>query len=60
MSENDIENWANAIEGREDIGYERGRRNLIKDVIFDLANPELSEEMSEKFARKLVRKLSKR
>lgn len=54
-----VEDWANALEGREDVGYEAGKRNLIKDTIFDLANPDLSEPLSELFAQKIIKKLAR-
>jgi hypothetical protein len=36
-----VEEWANLIECREDIGYEAGFEDALKSAIFDLANPTL-------------------
>jgi hypothetical protein len=38
-----LEDWANAIEGREDIGYENEE---LEDIIFKLSNPMLHGEIS--------------
>ena len=38
IKENILEDWANLIEGREDIGFENDN---IKNIIFELANPVL-------------------
>jgi hypothetical protein len=36
-----VEEWANLVEGREDIQFEPGSEEVIADAIHDLANPEL-------------------
>ena len=33
------EEWANALELRDDIGMEHGFEDMLKDFIFELANP---------------------
>lgn len=58
FTESDIEEWANALEGREDIGFEVGYEEVIREVIFELANPELIQPLSRKTAQKLVASLS--
>ncbi|UJH66386.1 hypothetical protein [Allomuricauda sp. SCSIO 65647] len=40
----DLENWANAIECRDDIDFEEER---IKEIIFELASPEINGEITE-------------
>jgi len=37
----EVERWANLIECREDIDFERGHEPVIADAIFDLSNPDL-------------------
>lgn len=37
----DIEAWANAIEGRDDIGFSPAGEEILRDAIADLANPAL-------------------
>lgn len=58
LSQQDVEAWANAIEGRDDIAYEGNHKDAINDVIFSMANPELTESMSIKFANELIDKLT--
>ena len=36
-----LEEWANLVEGREDIEFEPGHSQAISDAIFQLANPAL-------------------
>lgn len=42
LGEADIETWANAIEGRDDVAYDPSREEAVKHVIFECANPLLS------------------
>jgi hypothetical protein len=49
--------WANAIESRDDIGFERAHSELLKQFIFELANPELSEPLSHDTAHRWLRLL---
>lgn len=44
LSEDDLENWANEIEGREDIDFDE----VSKDAIFELANPLLNRALNPK------------
>src|ERR1700709_2390147 len=37
-----LEEWANLVECREDIGFEAGHEDVVAGAIHDLANPELS------------------
>lgn len=46
ITESDVESWANAIECREDIGFETGQEELIKTIIFELANPLLTKNLT--------------
>jgi hypothetical protein len=39
LTSGDLERWANAIEGREDIGLDADAADALKEVIFELANP---------------------
>lgn len=58
ISQKDIENWANSIESREDIGYKETHQELLQDIIYELANPYLTEPLSLELAQKIKRKLS--
>ncbi len=52
-----VTDWANAIEGREDIGYELGAESIIRDAIYELANPELTHEVSSDVAEGWLNRL---
>ena len=49
-----LEDWANAIEGREDIGYES---EDIKEIIIELSNPILYGDISLQQAGMILSKL---
>ncbi|MCX6132136.1 MAG: hypothetical protein NTX25_24150 [Proteobacteria bacterium] len=49
--------WANMIEGREDICYEQPCSNDLKQLIFDLANPDLQESFNKNKAKDWLLKL---
>jgi hypothetical protein len=53
----EIENWANCIEGREDIEFEHDGAALIDSTLFELANPALTQELNVVRAQQLVRRL---
>jgi hypothetical protein len=53
----DVEAWANAIEGREDINYESGHENILQEIIHILANPVLTEPLDHLLAERLIKKL---
>lgn len=59
LSGDDVTEWANAIELREDIGIESENENLIKDIMFDLANPEINYKLDSARARKYIESLDK-
>ena len=54
IDENEVENWANLIEGREDIGYEANYEGLLKQFIYRLANPYLVGEITRSMAEKMM------
>jgi hypothetical protein len=51
-----IENWANAIEGRDDIGYDP--RSIAGRLLHELANPVLTEPLSPSRAAGLLTSIS--
>lgn len=53
----DVEEWAGAIEGRDDIGYPVETREILKDVIFELAQPFLTAPLSREIAFSLLTQL---
>ncbi|WP_017808879.1 hypothetical protein [Leptospira alstonii] len=54
----DIEEWANLIEGREDITFDLPKKVLLQDIVHELANPELTIKLSEKRGKEIIRLLS--
>ena len=56
LSAAQIEEWANAIECREDIGYESSSPE--GDIIFELANPDMTAQLNPARAEQILRLLS--
>jgi hypothetical protein len=49
----EVEDWANALECREDLGFSSEKRDVIREAIFQLANPLLNEPISSELASSL-------
>jgi hypothetical protein len=49
----DVEHWADAIEGRDDIAMS----DLLKDVLFDIANPVLQGQLDDARAEAQIARL---
>lgn len=54
LSDSAIETWANQIEGREDIQFEAGFEQDIKNVLYELANPALTQPLNHARAKMLL------
>jgi hypothetical protein len=52
-----VRDWAEAIEGREDIGFEDGAEELLKKTVFELANPEINQPLTLASAKELLNQL---
>ena len=50
----DCEDWANAIESREDVGYGGDRPDLLRDAVFEIANPALTQPFTSERAALLL------
>ncbi len=57
ISESEVEDWANTIEAREDIGFETEQEDIINSTIFELANPLLTSELTHAGAQRLIEDL---
>lgn len=57
LTAEDVEQWANALECRDDVGYESADEEILKSIMHDLANPLLEGPLSEEVARDLVGQL---
>jgi len=49
-----LEEWANAIEGREDIEFVDRHGELLADVLHELANPTLTQPLTTRRATELL------
>jgi len=56
-SATDVRAWAEAIEGRDDIGFASAAESALRDVIFELANPELGHVLTPLRAHHVLRRL---
>lgn len=54
LSAQQVEDWANIVEGREDISLRPKDAQLLHDIVYELANPKLTEELSHKRAREMI------
>lgn len=57
IDEAEVEDWANAVEGREDIGREKSYEELINKILHELANPYLTEKLTKERAKVLIVKV---
>ncbi|MBW4680325.1 MAG: hypothetical protein KME19_09440 [Microcoleus vaginatus WJT46-NPBG5] len=58
LSATEVEDWANAIESREDIGYDPSCEDVLGEIIYELANPELTNSLSKAKAKHWIEQLS--
>ncbi len=54
----EVEDWANAIEGREDIEFDSRNHAMIEDIVHELANPVLTQPLTPIRAHMLCRSLT--
>lgn len=54
LSAREAEHWANMVESREDIGFELGHEEGLKQAVFALANPILTEQLSPQRAAAIM------
>lgn len=59
LSANDVESWANLLEGREDVYFEHGSEAVLDEIMYQIANPDLTDQLSEDRANIFVAELSK-
>ncbi len=53
LTELDLDLWSNAIESREDIGFENGYEEVLREAIHQLANPLLTVPLNIRTAQSL-------
>jgi len=54
LSAQQLEDWANAIECREDIGFLKAHRDALQEVIHQLANPLLTQAITAENVKKIL------
>lgn len=53
----DVEQWAELVEGRDDIELEPRHEELIKEVLFDMANPAIQGPLDHRAAKRILARL---
>jgi hypothetical protein len=53
LSATECQQWAEALEAREDVGFEAAYEDQLKRLVFELANPELAEPLTPRRATTL-------
>jgi hypothetical protein len=47
IDEEELSAWADAVEGRDDVGRASGRESLLNDALFEMSSPELFGPLDE-------------
>ncbi len=58
LTSDQLERWANAVEGRDDLDLEAGHEAVIEPVLFELANPLLAQALDRRRADVMLSALS--
>jgi len=60
VSKQNLELWADMIECREDIQIDKRQEELIKHIIYTLANPSLEGEISKSIVENFLKQLQEK
>ena|SRR5437764_9452827 len=52
LTERDVEAWAEALAGRDDVGMLEGFEQSLKQTLFELSTPEINEPIDRELARR--------
>jgi hypothetical protein len=58
LTSEQVTDWADLVECREDIALPDGEKDLLSDVIFRLANPYLRDEVTPELGQRIRRELT--
>ena len=58
LSAEQVSEWTEALEVRDDVGFDTRCEGLIREIVYELANPELEGRLSTARADQLVSRLS--
>lgn len=53
----EVESWANLVECREDIDFEKNHSDELSQMVYQLANPELEGELDSKKCKEMIKAL---
>jgi len=57
LTEDEWQLWAEALEGRDDVGFDEESGELVKEFIFQSATPEIFEPLTPLLARRWLSRL---
>ena len=57
ISERQVEDWANLMEGRDDLGFSSESPEILEEVLHELANPALTQSLTRNRANELLGRL---
>jgi hypothetical protein len=60
LTAQEIENWANLIENREDVDYEDINHDELESAIYRLANPILEGELNLEVSSEILEEINRR
>jgi hypothetical protein len=52
LTAKDCRRWAETLEGRDDLGLEAGYEDALKDFLFTIATPELTEPLTPQLTQR--------
>lgn len=55
LTASEVEDWAELIESRDDISFVKDSENWIAEMIYELANPYLTEPLTRERARAIIK-----
>lgn len=58
LSAEECDEWANAVEGRDDVSLEGGSEELLREFLFEFGTPELTRPLTRSTAEEWILKLS--
>jgi hypothetical protein len=57
LSSSELEAWANAVEGRDDIDIDSDGASEIREILFEMATPEVNRAISPTLANEWLERL---
>ena len=60
LTEADLQQWAESLEMRDDVGFENADSRLLGNIVFVLANPEVNGALTPSVARQLIGEIATR